>query len=89
MRIRPCDASNMKLENPASRGSLFLHMYINKHKFEIPEHEIEYVAIRATGPGGQNVNKVSSKVVLSFDLENSNGLNENEKTYLKEKLASR
>ncbi|WP_339890190.1 alternative ribosome rescue aminoacyl-tRNA hydrolase ArfB [uncultured Flavobacterium sp.] len=51
--------------------------------------EINYKAVRSSGAGGQNVNKVSSKVVLSFDLDNSNGLNENEKNYLKEKLASR
>jgi ribosome-associated protein len=51
--------------------------------------ELNYKAIRSSGAGGQNVNKVSSKVVLSFNLENSNGLNDNEKNYLKEKLASR
>jgi ribosome-associated protein len=51
--------------------------------------ELTYKAVRSSGAGGQNVNKVSSKVVLSFDLENSNALNENEKTYLKEKLASK
>lgn len=56
---------------------------------EILLKELNYKAIRSSGAGGQNVNKVSSKVVLNFDLENSNGLTENEKTYLKEKLASK
>lgn len=51
--------------------------------------ELKFKAVRSSGAGGQNVNKVSSKVVLSFDLENSNGLDEEEKIYLKEKLASR
>jgi ribosome-associated protein len=51
--------------------------------------ELNYKAVRSSGAGGQNVNKVSSKVVLSFDLQNSQGLTEEEKIYLKEKLASR
>lgn len=51
--------------------------------------ELKYKAVRSSGSGGQNVNKVSSKVVLTFDLESSNGLNEEEKLRLKEKLTSK
>jgi ribosome-associated protein len=34
----------------------------------IAEHEVEFTAIRSQGPGGQNVNKVSSAVQLRFDI---------------------
>ena len=36
--------------------------------FDIPEAEIEMLAIRARGPGGQHVNKVSSAIHLRFDV---------------------
>lgn len=42
----------------------------------IPESELEEQFIRASGPGGQNVNKVSSAVQLRFDVRNSPSLPE-------------
>ena len=50
---------------------------------------MQYKAVRSSGAGGQNVNKVSSKVVLTFDLENSQALSEEEKALLETKLSSR
>jgi len=41
---------------------------------KIDESEIQYDFIRASGPGGQNVNKVASSVQLRFDIRNSPSL---------------
>jgi ribosome-associated protein len=51
--------------------------------------EVKYKAVRSSGAGGQNVNKVSSKVVLTFDLSNSQALSEEEKLLLKTNLQNR
>ena len=51
--------------------------------------ELKFKAVRSSGAGGQNVNKVSSKVVLSFDFKNSQALSEEEKALLETKLSSR
>ena len=51
--------------------------------------ELHFKAIRSSGAGGQHVNKTSSKIELTFDLENSDALNFNEKKILKAKLSSK
>ncbi len=51
--------------------------------------ELNFKAVRSSGAGGQNVNKVSSKVVLSFDLINSQSLSEDEKERSQKKLKSK
>lgn len=40
-------------------------------RLHIPEEEIEYHPIRASGPGGQNVNKVATAIQLRFDIHAS------------------
>ena len=40
-------------------------------RVHIPDEEVELTAIRAQGPGGQNVNKVSSAIQLRFDVRAS------------------
>lgn len=53
---------------------------------DLIEKELQFKAVRSSGSGGQNVNKVSSKVQLSFNLLNSVGLESEEKIWLQEKL---
>ena len=51
--------------------------------------ELSFKAVRSSGPGGQNVNKVASKVVLTFDFNNSGALCEEQKVVIAKKWASR
>ena len=51
--------------------------------------ELQFKAVRSSGAGGQHVNKVSSKIELSFDLANSLVFTENQKERLLVKLQHR
>jgi ribosome-associated protein len=51
--------------------------------------DLNFKAIRSSGAGGQHVNKVSSKIELTFDLEHSEALTDEEKMLLKTKLSSK
>ncbi|HYP98330.1 MAG TPA: alternative ribosome rescue aminoacyl-tRNA hydrolase ArfB [Polyangiaceae bacterium] len=55
----------------------------------IPEAELRWTAVRASGPGGQNVNKVSSKIDLRFDFEQSSALSDELKARLRTKARAR
>lgn len=51
--------------------------------------ELSIKAVRSSGAGGQNVNKVSSKIVLSFSISESEGLEDSQKNLIISKLTSR
>jgi ribosome-associated protein len=55
----------------------------------IPENEIIYTASRSGGPGGQHVNKVSSRVTLRFDVAASPSLTDEQKQRIMTRLATR
>jgi ribosome-associated protein len=52
-------------------------------------HELEFATSRSSGPGGQNVNKVNTKVTLRWNIRDSTLLMLEEKELLLHKLASR
>ena len=56
---------------------------------EVLLSELQFKAVRSSGAGGQNVNKVASKVELTFSLDDSLGLSDEEKHLLKQTIASR
>lgn len=69
----------------ASRDSKDL---IVDERVTIPESDLSWSASRSSGPGGQNVNKVATKVTLRFDLRGTKALNKAQKSRLR-KLAGR
>lgn len=56
---------------------------------ELLLRELQFKAVRSSGPGGQHVNKTSSKIEVSFDVLNSKALTPTEKERIQRKLASR
>lgn len=58
-------------------------------RLSIPLDELVFSFSRSAGPGGQNVNKVATKVMLAFDLEASGSLNDHQKATIHHRLRSR
>ncbi|MBN1984007.1 MAG: aminoacyl-tRNA hydrolase [Chitinivibrionales bacterium] len=57
-------------------------MIIVSNTITLNDHELQFSFTRSSGPGGQNVNKVSTAVYLRFDVKNSHSLSEEVKTRL-------
>ncbi|MFY7757455.1 MAG: alternative ribosome rescue aminoacyl-tRNA hydrolase ArfB [Flavobacterium stagni] len=56
---------------------------------DILRSELQFKAVRSSGAGGQNVNKVASKAVLSWDVNASQAITAEERERILDKLASR
>jgi ribosome-associated protein len=56
---------------------------------EIPETELTFSASRSGGPGGQHVNKTSSRIELRFDLDGSPSLTDEQKRRIRARLGAR
>lgn len=63
-------------------------IFIND-QLSISDDELTFTASRSGGPGGQNVNKVSSRVTLMFDVSGSSSLSAEQRRRIAEELASR
>jgi len=58
-------------------------------KLVIPSNEIKWRFSRSSGPGGQNVNKIESRVEIIFNLEDSKVLNDYQKEIIKRNLKNK
>jgi len=58
-------------------------------RLSIPEREITFATSTSSGPGGQHVNRVETRVTLLFDLEASESLNAEQRERIRERLATR
>jgi len=59
------------------------------NNISISEEELAFTASRSSGPGGQNVNKVSTRITLFFDLLNSESFSDEQKQRIFKRLATR
>ena len=55
----------------------------------VPAEEVVFTTSRSGGPGGQNVNKLETRVTLRFDLAGSGTFSEEQKARIQERLATR
>ncbi|MGE0207217.1 MAG: alternative ribosome rescue aminoacyl-tRNA hydrolase ArfB [Candidatus Babeliales bacterium] len=59
---------------------------IVKNGIIIPAHELTITASRAGGPGGQHVNKTSTKITVRWQVKETRALTEEQKQHVLEKL---
>ena len=64
-------------------------MLVITSNLSIPEHELQFRASRSSGPGGQHVNKVNTRMTLYFDIRNSPSLTVMQKDRVNQKLKTR
>jgi ribosome-associated protein len=64
-------------------------MILINDSLEIPDEELFFEFSRSSGPGGQNVNKVSTRVTLLFDVKRSPSLTEEQRSRITRRLRTR
>jgi len=60
-----------------------------KDDIVIPDHELEITTSRAGGPGGQHVNKTSTRITVRWNAKNTSALNDEQKARVLQKLEAR
>ena len=64
-------------------------MVVVSDTLEIPDSELSFVTSRSSGPGGQNVNKVDTRVTLLFDVGASPSLTDEQRSRVLARLPGR
>ena len=59
-----------------------------KNSTIIPEHELTITASRSSGPGGQHVNKTSSRITVRWNVRTTTALTDEQKERVLQKLAA-
>src|SRR5262245_16363957 len=72
----------------AVSNSATTHLAVSSD-LSIPRSELEFRASRSSGPGGQHVNRSSTRIELLWDLANSSVVSSEQRDRLRKKLASR
>jgi ribosome-associated protein len=65
------------------------HDIFLKNGIIIPEHELEITTSRASGPGGQHVNKTDTRITIRWNVKTSNALTEEQKERVLQNLQAR
>jgi ribosome-associated protein len=60
-----------------------------RENLNIPEGELSFTTSRSSGPGGQNVNKVNTRVTLLWNVAESPSISDEQRALLRERLAGR
>ena len=63
--------------------------YVVSVRYVVPEAELEFRASRAGGPGGQHVNKASTRIEVLWNVAQSPSLDETSRQRIVERLAAR
>ena len=77
------------MPNVASRAYRRLRGTVMTMPYTIPDDELTFRATRAGGPGGQHVNKTSTKIEVLWDVGRSAALSDTQRQRIMEKLPNR
>ena len=86
---RMCDPVDSMVNKTENNGAVHTGMIQINDDVSIPDEEFVFTASRSSGPGGQNVNKVSTRVTIRFDVGNSASLTDEQKRLILELLSTR